>query len=1188
MFHFHHMTKVLRLLFLIPFLTLACRLFAQSPSFVVSAEVCLNESIDIQNTSNEFNSFEWDFCVGELENIPFIANSYSDPSFSTPVGVSVIKESGIYYGLVCSRDNKTIYLLEFGERLSNPPFLINQYTSHSFTSPEWIKMVKENNTWIGFVANYTSNNIARLHFSNGITAAPAVEDLGNFGGELSYPRGLELKIDKSQRYLFISNTSENQILRIKFTDSWLGSLKEAEVSIVGENSGIVNPFGISLIKSSETWYGLVSSYTNHKYFLLNFGSDLSSVPTIREVGTASAPIEIKWVEEAGEYYGFGTGGNGNFYRIKFGENLGEGGVIEDLGNFSGTLSNAFGFDMVQDGSNWHAFSMNYSTKELSRIDFKNTCNANIPYAVIFEPKGVSFGSPGEKVIALKAFNSNGEIFTQRGIITVTENQAPVVDFNLESTICVLDPINLQVEKAAPEIIIMNYLWTLPDGSQQTGEEVNYIFEVAGTYKVRLDVESEEGCRNFLIKEITVYPEPHPDYSLSTNLACTNTGITFTNETNFPEESVISYSWDFGDGSTSTDKNPEHVFSTAGTYTVMLSAIIPGCTSTSTQIIEVKAGPHTLFDAEPVCAEQKVVFHNLTSGVGISGYEWDLGDGTFSTLENPEHVYDSAGTYLVLLKTANSIGCETSHTQSVHVYSLPEPDFTLGPSCAKNEIQFTDATTDKDGNIEAWHWRFEQPDGTLLLKEEQNPVVSFPQPGSYEVVLTTTTTWLCKQTVRKTIVVDPVPELAIGLEGGCLGIPSILADVSEPGALKVQSWYWRIGEEVFTDSAFSYTFPAAGTYEVFLQLNLENGCSVSDIVQIVIDPLPQIDFSWSGTCSGQPAVFQSTFIASTYEWTLDGQLISTSASFDHTFEAIGTHSLQLSVLNEKGCFNTISKEIEIVPAPVAVFSADRAKGLAPFTVQFTNSSQGGVAYRWFFDDAQQSSSTRESPSFTFGETREYEVKLVAYNAAGCTDTTVQFISVVEGKYDVGLSAINLLRQKGQVQLVLGLENAGTIAITNVEISVLVNNEYALSEMFEGNIEMGEQENYSLNMQLLENSKRKLRFICVELKPHLNLVSEEISVTNNKLCLSFDNSFVMHEPYPNPGQDKVTLEYLLPQAGTLNVWVYSAEGKLVQQTELKNQKAGLNQYEVLMEGMGKGIYFIKARFGGEEVSYRIMKH
>ena len=141
--------------------------------------------------------------------------------------------------------------------------------------------------------------------------------------------------------------------------------------------------------------------------------------------------------------------------------------------------------------------------------------------------------------------------------------------------------------------------------------------------------------------------------------------------------------------------------------------------------------------------------------------------------------------------------------------------------------------------------------------------------------------------------------------------------------------------------------------------------------------------------------------------------------------------------------------------------------------------------------------------------------------------------------------------------------------------------------EGSLEMGQQENYSLKMQLMENSKRKLRFVCVELKPHLTLVSQELSVANNKLCLSFDNAFVMHEPYPNPGQDKVTLEYLLPQEGTLSITVYSAQGKLVQQAELKNQKAGLNQYEFGMDGMGKGIYFIKARFGGEEVNYRIMK-
>ena len=1184
------MTKEIRLFLALLLLTLSKSLFAQDPSldFLSPAQVCFEGNVKVQNNSNNLHSFEWDFCEGDLGLNNVQVNTFEASGLNIPIGTSLLRVRKKWYGFVTSLSGNELFRIDFGESLKEAQPVVTNLGNPGgvLHGPQDIKVIESHGKFYAFISNRFSKKLVRINFGENIENSFLSSNVLLTGAGF-VNGGLDVTFDGVS--WIVSITNSNYLTFINLGDSPATIPTSNQIANTSAIPGIDGIGDVKFIKENSNWYGFVVGFNSRTLHRLHFGSNLFSNPVAYKLNVSGLgnfqPYGLVVEKENGEFFVFSATGQGNFIRLSLGDNVENNGpAFTDLGKFQ-TFENTLKIDFLRSASRWVGLTANWNSKKFYLLQFPQAdCPFDKPFSLVDAPIVKAIKS-GEHTVSLFGKGINSLVQSTSKNIVVQQQKAPQVKF--DTVYCITSVNSLVAENTSLDQTVTSYTWTLPDGSQQFSKEASYHFQEPGKYNVRLEVESSNSCGNFIEKAVAVYPEPQANFSLSASQICTNSPIFFSNLTIFPEESVITFNWNFGDGNTSTNKNPEYTFKDAGIYQVVLSASIPGCTATFSKTVEVQTGPQTLFEAKPVCDGQKVIFQNLTSGDNITSYEWDLGDGTFSSLENPDHVYDFPGNYLVHLSTTNDLGCVTSSVQTVRVSSQPSPDFIAGPSCAGSETYFTDNSTDEDGNIVAWHWQFEQPDGTLLIKEEQNPIVTFDQPGSYEVVLTTTTNWLCQQTVLKTIIVDPVPEVAIRLEGGCLGVPSVLADVSEPGALKVQSWYWRIGEEVFTDSAFSYTFPEAGTYEIFLQLNLENGCSVKDTQQIVVDPLPQVDFSWSGTCPGQTAFFQSTFSAGTYEWILDGQLVSTAVGFEHTFEAVGIHHLQLTVQNEKGCTNIISKEIEVVTAPVAAFSAGRAKGVAPFSVQFTNSSQGGEAYQWFFGDAQQSSSSLENPFFTFGETQDYVVKLVTYNAAGCTDTTMQLISVVEGKYDVVLSAINLLQQNGQVQLVLGLENAGTIAVNNMEITVLVNNEYALSERFNGNLEMGQQENYSLNMQLLENSKRKLRFVCVELKPVLTLVSEEFSVTNNKLCLSFDNFFVMHEPYPNPGQDIVTLEYLLPHTGTVNVSIFSAQGKLVRQAELQNQKAGLSQYQFQLDGLGKGIYFVKARFGGEEVNYRIMK-
>ncbi|MTK64045.1 MAG: PKD domain-containing protein [Methanobacterium sp.] len=200
--------------------------------------------------------------------------------------------------------------------------------------------------------------------------------------------------------------------------------------------------------------------------------------------------------------------------------------------------------------------------------------------------------------------------------------------------------------------------------------------------------------------------------------------------------VLSYSWNFGDGNTSTEQNPKHTFNTPGTYTVTLTITGPGGSSTETftDYINVKwTVPVANFtvNATSGVAPLDVQFTDKSTG-NVSSYSWNFGDGSTSTDKNTQHTYSVPGTYTVIL-TVNGPGGITTQTKYITVnYPAPIAGFTSNTTkgTAPLKVKFTDSST---GNVSGYLWNF--GDGTTST--DQNPTHNFSKPGSYTVKLTVT-------------------------------------------------------------------------------------------------------------------------------------------------------------------------------------------------------------------------------------------------------------------------------------------------------------------------------------------------------------------------------------------------------------------------------------------------------------------
>jgi 40-residue YVTN family beta-propeller repeat len=199
----------------------------------------------------------------------------------------------------------------------------------------------------------------------------------------------------------------------------------------------------------------------------------------------------------------------------------------------------------------------------------------------------------------------------------------------------------------------------------------------------------------------------------------------------------SWDWNFGDGATSTDKNPVHTYSTTGNYTVNLTASNEnGIDSKLATIIVTEKSllPVADFSASVTSGNAPLEVAYSDESIGSpTKWKWTFGDGKTSTIQNPTHKYSKAGSYTVSLTATNAEGSNTTtKIDYIKVIEKPVADFTSNVTSGKAPL--TVAFKDKSKGIPtSWKWTF----GDGAESSVQNPIYQYSQEGKYKVTLTVT-------------------------------------------------------------------------------------------------------------------------------------------------------------------------------------------------------------------------------------------------------------------------------------------------------------------------------------------------------------------------------------------------------------------------------------------------------------------
>jgi gliding motility-associated-like protein len=437
----------------------------------------------------------------------------------------------------------------------------------------------------------------------------------------------------------------------------------------------------------------------------------------------------------------------------------------------------------------------------------------------FDPNGVIYqaicaacgGSQGFPTTPGSWSTSNGSLNCNLGAVKIDfqlQNPNAIAAATGPLTGCAPFLVNFQNNSSSAT----SYLWDFGDGSPTSNLFApSHTYTTAGTFTITLIASNPNGCTAttdtasfvVLVKDDSLFAS----FTVTKVDSCNPFTATFTNTSttnNGPAGPNVVYTWDFGDGSSFTGPNPPlHSYLAASSYVVTLTMTdTNACNNPSVFTLNIDYTSSLVASdflmPDSICLPALVQF--LDQSTNATTWNWTFGDGNSSTQASPTNDYTSVGTYTVFLVAGNPTTCNLFDTTQKVIAILPTPtaDFNWAPNPpeANKPNTFTNLSTGATN----YFWDF----GDGKSDTTKDPIHIYDKDGTYNVCLTATNKYGCRDTVCKPVrgLVLPLVDVPTGFSPNGDGIN----DVVYVKGYGIQTMTFRIfnrwGEKIFesTDKA----------------------------------------------------------------------------------------------------------------------------------------------------------------------------------------------------------------------------------------------------------------------------------------------------------------------------------------------------------------------------------------------------
>lgn len=463
---------------------------------------------------------------------------------------------------------------------------------------------------------------------------------------------------------------------------------------------------------------------------------------------------------------------------------------------------------------------------------------------------------------------------------------------------------------------VNYKWNFGDPSTLADTSIafqpSYTYPGPGSYPSYLVAFSNNAaCNDTSFATVNIYPQMTANFSVQ-NTSC-SMSVNFSDASVFPGHPINNWLWNFGDGTTSTQQNPSHTYTTAGTYTVTLSASsVLGCSATHAQTITVASVPTvTVSSSTTICQFDST---QLSASGGIS-YTWaPAASLNNANSANPIASPTSTTTYTLTAKVLNSLNdtCLVSKLVTVNVTLLAKSSFQANPViCGTKNLTFINTSI----GGQSYLWNFGDNGSSANTSIAVNPVHVFSDTGIFQISLIAfnqANQSGCKDTSSLTIHIYPPLIAGFDYEVESCSNTVSFHDSTADAFTAPSTWQWSFGDGQ-TSSLKNpvHTYAFFGNFTATLIASTWAGCSDTISLPVNLTKLAAaVGPNDTSLCDGNPVqIFAFGGVA--YNWTPANGLSSDTVSNPIvTIDSTTTYTVAITAIAADGDTCIITKSVTV--------------------------------------------------------------------------------------------------------------------------------------------------------------------------------------------------------------------------------------------------------------------------------------